>query len=96
MLRSPLADEGFGLRQLEAQTHPSGSAAPFLLFRQIGNGPDREPSYANSSLSLRVFVVEAGTPSVPTLQVVLVAGVVALLVLRQWVGIRNGAGVLKF
>lgn len=49
-----------------------------------------------SSDSLRVFAVEAGTPSVPTLQVVLVAGVVALLVLRQWVGIRNGDGVLKF
>jgi hypothetical protein len=46
--------------------------------------------------SLRVFAVEAGTPSVPTLQVLIVAGAVALLVFRQWAGVRNGAGILKF
>lgn len=49
-----------------------------------------------SSDSVRVFAVEAGTPSVPTMQVILVAGVVALLVFRQWVDMRNGAGALKF
>jgi len=49
-----LADEGSRLRQLEAQTHPSGSAAPLFSFGSDGNAD------ATRRRTMRILLVTGG------------------------------------